>query len=78
VLASRIADVPSLVEHGRTGFLFDPGDAKGLRDVLEPLLREPARAGTIGLAAAEEARARFSIEREAEALIAVYRRALEG
>ncbi|MFM2152582.1 MAG: hypothetical protein RL199_1017 [Pseudomonadota bacterium] len=76
VVASRIADVPSLIEHGRTGFLFAPGDAKELGALLEPLLREPARAEAIGRAAAEEARFRFSIEREAEALVAVYRRAL--
>ena len=34
VIASRIGGLPELVEHGRTGFLFDPGDAEGLAGII--------------------------------------------
>ncbi len=73
VVATRVSDFPSLVEDGRTGFLFDPGDVRALEEILAMLFAEPARARRVGAAAAEEARARFGIDREAEALYAIYR-----
>jgi len=72
VVASRLSHVPKLIEHGRTGFLFEPRDVNGLREILEQLMREPQRAAQVGAAAAEEARAKFGVERECEALAAVY------
>jgi mannosyltransferase len=76
VVASRVSDFPALVEEGRTGFLFNPGDVQGLAGILEMLCAEPMRARAVGAAAAEEARARFGIDREAAALAAVYRELL--
>jgi mannosyltransferase len=73
VVATRIAAVPEVVEHGRTGFLFDPGDVAGLRDLLGMLMADPALVARVGAAAAEEARARFGIDREAAALSGIYR-----
>lgn len=72
VVASRLPYLPDIIEHGRTGFLFEPGDVKGLRDILEPLMAEPERAHTVGRNAAEEARRRFGIEHEARALAELY------
>jgi len=73
VVASRVSDFPSLVEDGRTGFLFEPGDVKGPPGILEMLCADPARARAVGDAAAEEARARFGIDREVAALASLYR-----
>ncbi|MHB8878576.1 MAG: glycosyltransferase family 4 protein [Myxococcaceae bacterium] len=73
VVAARLPHFPGLIEHGRTGFLYPAGDAAALREVLEPLLREPSRAHLVGQAAAEEARARFGVEHEARALAELYR-----
>jgi mannosyltransferase len=72
VVATRIAAVPEVIEHGRTGFLFDPGDVAGLRSILSDLLENPEKAAAVGRAAAEEARVRFGIEHEARALAEVY------
>lgn len=72
VVATRIAAVPEVVEHGRTGFLFDPGDVARLRAILAELLENPSRAEAVGRAAAEEARARFGIDQEARALAGLY------
>lgn len=77
VVASRLFHVPGLIEHGRTGFLYEPRDVAALRDLLEPLLREPQRALEVGRNAAEEARARFGIDGEAKKIAEVYARALE-
>jgi mannosyltransferase len=77
LVATRLPHVPGIVEHGRTGFLFDPGDVTTLREHLRLLMREPERARAVGRAAAEEARARFGVAHEAQAIWRVYQEALE-
>jgi mannosyltransferase len=78
VVSSRLPYVEALIEHGRTGFLYDMGDVAHLREILEGLLREPQRALEVGRNAAEHARRHCGIEREAEALYALYREWLDG
>jgi mannosyltransferase len=73
VVAAKLPHYPGLIEEGRTGFFYPPGDVAALRQTLEPLLREPERAQAIGRNAAEAARLRFGIEHEAQALAKVYR-----
>jgi mannosyltransferase len=77
LVATALPYARSVVEHGRTGFLYPPGDVVALRAVLEPLIREPARARAVGLAAAEEARARFGVEGEVRELLDLYRSLLD-
>ncbi|PTL80856.1 glycosyltransferase family 4 protein [Vitiosangium sp. GDMCC 1.1324] len=76
-VVTRLPHVPAVIEHGRTGFMFEPGDVTTLRELLRMLLREPERARQVGLHAAEEARARFGVSHEALALARVYQAALE-
>jgi mannosyltransferase len=73
VVSTRVADLPTLIEDGRTGFLYDVGDTEALAKILERLLADPGLARRVGEAAAESARARMGLEREAEALERVYR-----
>ncbi|MEN9796771.1 MAG: hypothetical protein RL653_467 [Pseudomonadota bacterium] len=73
LVSTRVADLPSLVEDGRTGFLYDVGDTAALADILGRLLADPHLARRVGAAAAEAARSRMGLEREAEALERVYR-----
>ncbi len=72
MVASRLSHVPKLIEHGRTGFLYEPRDVTGLRELLQMLMREPEKAAEVGRHAAEEARARFGIERECAAIAQAY------
>ena len=72
VVASRLPYLPEVIEHGRTGFLYEPGDARALRDILEMLMAEPERAHAVGRNAAEEARRRFGVEHEARKLTDLY------
>jgi glycosyltransferase involved in cell wall biosynthesis len=44
VIASRIGGLPEFVREGRTGLLFEPGDAAGLASIMQGLLR-----GTLAL-----------------------------
>lgn len=75
VVSTRLFHTPGLIDHGRTGFLYAPRDVKGLRAVLEDLMAHPEKAEQVGKAAAEEARARFGIAREAAAIARVYEEA---
>lgn len=77
-VVTRLAHVPGVIEHGRTGFMYEPGDVPALRELLRMLLREPERAHAVGRNAAEEARARLGVEHEARALARVYAVALGG
>jgi mannosyltransferase len=72
-VASSLPYAREAVEHGRTGFLYPPGDVEALRAILAEVLASPGRAEEIGRAAAEEARARLGVEREAARLAEAYR-----
>jgi mannosyltransferase len=74
VVAAALPHYPELVEHGVTGYLYRAGDVPGLVALLEPLLAEPAQAEAIGRAAAEEVRARWTLDAEVQALRGLYAR----
>ncbi|CAM3238344.1 glycosyltransferase family 4 protein [Corallococcus sp. ZKHCc1 1396] len=72
VVASKLPHLGAFIEHERTGFFFEPGDVKGLRELLSHLTREPEKVRQVGRNAAEEAHRRFGVEHEARALGALY------
>ncbi len=78
VVAARLPHYSAFIEHGRTGFFYEPGDVEGLRQRLRALMADPEHCARVGRAAAEEARARFSVEREAAALAALYEGVVGG
>lgn len=51
VVASRVGQVATIVEHGRTGLLVPPGDAGALADALAALSARPAWRARLGRAA---------------------------
>jgi glycosyltransferase involved in cell wall biosynthesis len=42
VIASGVGGIPDVIEHGKTGFLVEPGDSKGIRKHIEILLADEA------------------------------------
>ncbi len=72
VVATRLPSYPDFIVDGRNCLLYPPGDVSALRALLESLMQDPARAEAIGRQAAEDARRRFDVAREAEALAALY------
>lgn len=69
-IASRVGDVPSLLEHERTGFIVAPGDAHGLSDALRRLR---ALAPTARRAMGEQARRTVEQRYRLEAVATRYR-----
>jgi glycosyltransferase involved in cell wall biosynthesis len=53
-VAAAIGQIVDVVDHGRTGVLYPPGDDAALGSALVELLADPQRAGEIGAAARRE------------------------
>jgi glycosyltransferase involved in cell wall biosynthesis len=72
VICSRLGGVPEIVADGETGYLVQPGDVAALRERLDELLGDPARAERMGRAARESVVAQFTWEACAERCLAAY------
>jgi glycosyltransferase involved in cell wall biosynthesis len=76
VVASRVGDVPNLIEDGRTGLLFENGDADGLvRALLRASAMSAAERVALGARARSVVEARFGIGTLAEAHVRLYEQA---
>jgi spore coat protein SA len=69
VVATRVGGMSYTVEHGRTGFLVQPGDPNALAKAICELLENRARARQMGEAGRETAVEKFSWERTADLLL---------
>ncbi len=78
VVATRVGAFEELVAPGETGALVAPGDIAALAKAADEILRDPARPATMGRAARARVLGGFRIEDEAAALVALYRRLLDG
>lgn len=76
VVATRVGAFEALVVEGETGTLVDPGDIQALSDAVKRGIGTDGQLATWRAACRPHIAAHFSIEREAEALIAMYRRLL--
>jgi glycosyltransferase involved in cell wall biosynthesis len=68
-VGARTGGIPDVIEDGRSGLLFPPGDVAALQSALGVLVADPARRATMGVAARRIARARF----DAAAALSRYR-----
>ena len=73
LVASRAGAAELVVEDGITGVLTPPGDADALVAALEPLMRDPSSATTMGERARTRVLEKFSLDTEAGAIAGVYR-----
>lgn len=78
VLASRVGGVPELVEHGRTGLLFESGDVPALAGLLQQLLGDRALAQRLSQAGLEHVHARHTLDHMARQYEQCYRELLPG
>jgi glycosyltransferase involved in cell wall biosynthesis len=68
VVVTGVGGIPEIVEPGETGFLLDGADPVGLRQAIEVLLKDPARARSMGVRGRQVAEERFDAERAAARL----------
>lgn len=61
-VATAVGGVPELVEHGRSGFLAEAGDAEGLAEIVIRLLQNPDIRREIGKEGRKRIETRFSFE----------------
>jgi len=78
VLASRLGAMAEIVEHGRTGLLFEPGNAEDLAAKVEWAWTHPKEKAEMGREARREYEQKYTAERNYEMLMEIYRRAMKG
>ena len=71
VAASNVGGLRTIVQDGKTGVLFEPGDPRVIAQTLDGLFADPARLRRMGSAARRRARA-FSWEESADRVLSVY------
>ena len=65
-VAPNVGSIPETVEHGKTGFLFEPCDTDAAAAHVVELLQNPQDASRMGLAARENVIVNWSVERMVE------------
>jgi glycosyltransferase involved in cell wall biosynthesis len=76
VIASRLGAMGELVDHGRTGLHFAPGNSHDLRDKVQQLLSDPAALSRMRLAVREEYESKYTAEMNYRLLMDIYARAM--
>jgi glycosyltransferase involved in cell wall biosynthesis len=76
VVSSAVGGIPKVVEHGRTGLLFESGDEAALVQALEQVLDDAALAERLAAAGREVAEARYSLSRMADDYSRIYTEAM--
>jgi mannosyltransferase len=74
VVATRAGAAEMVITDGDDGVLAPIGDADALAGALEPLMRDPERIDAMGRRAREKVVERFSRDREADEISAVYQK----
>jgi len=77
VLATDRGALPEIVEDGKTGWVVPAGDNETLAKVLIEALSDRERCAQMGQIAAERARVRFRLEKQAIEIEKLYRRVLD-
>ena len=78
IVCSRIGGLPEIVEEGKTGLLFEPGNAEELAEKIRYLWERPKLCAKMGDAGREKALREYSQERYYEQLMDCYKKAIAG
>jgi len=72
VVASRVGGIPSLIDDGKTGYLFEPEDSDALAETIIKIHENKNRLKEIGAAGRESIRQKYSAQRMVEQTLALY------
>ena len=78
VVASRVAGIPEVVDHGSSGLLVDPGSAEQLSRALTTLLNDRELGTRLGRAAKAFVTPRFGADGYVTSIVSLYDRLLES
>ncbi len=78
VVASKLGAMAELVEHGRTGLHFRPGDPADLAEKVRRILANPVELMRMRQAARQEFTERFTADSDYDTLMTIYQRAASG
>ncbi len=78
VIASRVGGVPLMIEHGKTGMLFNCGDVQQLAANINEVFDNAGLRRSLSRAGREKARATFSAAAVAEATVRLYKDTLRS
>ena len=78
VVASRVAGIPEVVDHGASGLLVDPGNADQLARALALLVNDAGLRSRLGAAAKAFVTPRFGVDRYVDSIVSLYDRLLES
>ena len=71
-LASKLGAMQEIVEHGRTGMLFHPGDAEQIASVVAEAWEQPERTRMLGLKARKEYETKYTAGANYRQLMNIY------
>ena len=71
-VSSRVGGVPKLIDHGVTGFLFEPGDSAALADCLQRLAEDAALRARFADALYEKVARQFSLQATVDTQLSIY------
>jgi len=72
VITGRVGGVPSFVEDGRDGLLFEPGDMHGCLDAWHTLSADEAKAAQLAASGRDKAVGRYSWDGAAQGIVDLY------
>jgi glycosyltransferase involved in cell wall biosynthesis len=75
VVGTNTGGIPESVEHGRTGLLVPPGDARALAGAIARLLHDPDLRTRMGEAGLQRVQQYFGVSQLLSGTLAAYRRA---
>ena len=78
VVASRLGAMAEIIDDGRTGLLFEPGNASDLADKARWLLAHPQQAEEMGRNAREEYEKKYTPELNYKMLLQIYEMAIKN
>ena len=77
IVSTSVGDVPNIITHGKNGLLVDVNDVEAMTDAIRKLLNEPQRATEMGDRGYHLVQSRFSCDRMATEMQAVYQDVLD-
>ena len=72
IIATNIAGIPEMVEHGKNGFLITPGDIKALSDYLITLIIDNNLREQMGRNSLDAIRSKYVVNKVVEQLVDIY------